>query len=609
MNDLDEIKQKVDIVTLVSEYVTLKKTGANFKGLCPFHNEKTPSFVVSPERQIWHCFGGCNDGGDIFKFLMRVENIEFGEALKILADRAGVKLSGKLEKNRTTELRERIFQMNKIAADFYNFILTSHPTGERARKYLSERKITENSIKLFSIGYSPNSWETLRNYLVKKKFTLPEIEAAGLVSKSAIGNDFDRFRGRLMFPLRNHRGEVVGFAGRLLEKDAKEAKYVNTSETVVYIKGDQLFGIDTAKEEIKKEGFVVVVEGEIDAISSYQAGIRNVVAIKGSALTAGQVALLKRYTENIYLSLDTDFAGDAAAHRGIEIADSAGLTIKVVSFSEAKDPDELIKLDPKLWHEAIKKAVPFYDYVITAALKKYDPQSPIDGKKIVSEVAKFIVPIENLVVKSHYIKKLAKILDTGEDTLETQLVKDWRKSTFQTSSGRPVTEGEKMPPKSRLKILEEYLLAIILQSVNPSDYLILIAPRLTSEDFSDPVIGKIYHYLWSVVSNPKSDVVIPQHKFDIKEFSKVIPEELLPTFDTLYLSEINVDFANDQVVLAEVQKTAWEIKELSLREKLRSISDLMKKDEESVDLTEKFSEITRAIQKLREERGLILTSS
>ncbi len=605
MNDLDEIKQKVDIVSLISEYVALKKTGANFKGLCPFHNEKTPSFVVSPERQIWHCFGGCNDGGDIFKFLMRVENIEFSEALKILADRAGVKLTGSLQKNKTSEIRERIFQMNKLASEFYQFILTSHPTGERARKYLSERKISQNSIKLFGIGYAPNAWETMRNFLLKKGFSPAEMEAAGLVSKSAIGNDFDRFRGRIMFSLRNHRGNVVGFAGRLLDKDAKEAKYVNTSETLVYVKGDQLFGIDITKEEIKKAGFAVVVEGEIDAISSYQAGVRNVVAIKGSALTTGQVALLKRYSENICLSLDADFAGDAAAHRGIEIADSAGLSIRVVSFSEAKDPDELIKIDPNLWREAVKGAGPFYDYVIDSALKKYDPHLPIDAKKIVSETAKFLVPIENLVVKSHYVKKLAKILDMAEDTLETQLQKDWRKNSFQAMSGRPTVEKEKIASRPRIQVIEEYLLAIILQSVNPSDYLILIAPRLSPEDFSDLVLGKIYQILWSIVTNPKSEVIVPHQSFDIKEFSKIIPEELLPTFDRLYLSEIKVNFSNDQDVLSEVQKTAWEIKELSLREKLRKVSEAMKKNEESADLTEKFSEITRAIQKLREERGLI----
>jgi DNA primase len=609
MNDLDEIKQKVDIVTLISEYVALKKTGANFKGLCPFHNEKTPSFVVSPERQIWHCFGGCNDGGDIFKFLMRIENIEFPEALKILADKAGVKLTSSPAKNKTSEIRERIFQMNKITSEFYTFILTNHPTGERARKYLAERKISENSVKLFGIGYAPNAWETLRNFLTKKGFSPAEMEAAGLVSKSAIGHDFDRFRGRVMFTLRNHRGEVVGFAGRLMDPQAKEAKYVNTSETLVYIKGDQLFGIDTAKDEIKKAGFVVVVEGEIDAISSYQAGVRNVVAIKGSALTAGQVALLKRYTENVYLSLDTDFAGDAAAHRGIEIADSAGLTIKVVSFTQAKDPDELIKLDPKLWHQAIKEAVPFYDYVIDSSLKKYDPHSPIDARRIVSEIAKFIVPIENLVVKSHYVKKLAKILDMGEETLETQLQKDWRKNVFQTTSGRPVVESEKPTTRSRIQVIEEYLLSIILQSNNPSDYLILIAPRLSGEDFSDPVLGKIYQLLWSIVSNPKSDVAIPHQNFDIKQFAKLIPEELLPAFDRLYLSEINLDFGNDQDILSEVQKTAWEIKELSLREKLRKISDRMKSDQESDDLTEQFSEITRAIQRLRDERGLISAPS
>ncbi|MBI4099993.1 DNA primase, partial [Candidatus Microgenomates bacterium] len=462
MTDLELIKQKIDIVSLISESVVLKKTGANFKGLCPFHVEKTPSFIVSPERQIWHCFGGCQDGGDIFKFVMKMENIEFSEALQILAKRAGVKLSS-YAPSKTTELRDHIFAVNHLASEFYNYILTSHPLGQKARDYLTNRLITNDSVKLFSLGYAPNSWDSLINFLTKKGYTAADLEAAGLVSKSGIGHLFDRFRGRIIFTLKDHRGNVVGFAGRLLDPNAKEAKYINTAETAVYVKGDVLYGLDVTREEIKKEGFAVVVEGEIDAIASYQAGIKNVVAIKGSALTSGQVALLKRYTENISLSLDADYAGDAAAHRGIVTADASGLNIKVVTFAAAKDPDELIKTaGPALWREAVKKAANFYDFIIDSACKKFDPKSAEGGKKIVAEVAKFLSPIDNLIVKNHYLKKLTTILAISQEDLEMQIDKEYR----QTQIGRATPESSPIPqsPKSRSSLVEEYLITLLLQS-------------------------------------------------------------------------------------------------------------------------------------------------
>src|SRR3990167_7304762 len=295
MTDVEQIKQKIDIVAFISEYVALKKTGANFKGLCPFHAEKTPSFIVSPERQIWHCFGGCNEGGDVFKFLMKIENLEFAEALKILARRAGVTLSGGFAQSRTAELKEKIYEVNHLASEFYQYILTKHPMGEKALDYLKDRKITDSSVKLFGIGYAPQSWDSLSKFLHKKGYAQELMQSAGLISKSGIGNTFDRFRGRLMFTLRDHRSNVVGFAGRLLDPDAKEAKYVNTPETSLYHKGELFYGFDITKEAIKKEDSAIIVEGEFDMLSSFQAGIPNVVALKGTALTLMQAKLIKRF--------------------------------------------------------------------------------------------------------------------------------------------------------------------------------------------------------------------------------------------------------------------------------------------------------------------------
>lgn len=608
MSDLDQIKQKIDIVAFVSESVPLKKTGANFKGLCPFHTEKTPSFIVSPERQIWHCFGQCADGGDIFKFLMKIENIEFSESLKILAKRAGVTLSA-FQPSKESQLKEKLYSVNHLASEFYHYILTNHPLGQKARDYLKSRQITNNSITLFSLGYSPNSWDSLINFLAKKGYNPPDLETAGLVSKSQIGHFFDRFRGRLIFTLKDHRGNCVGFAGRLLDPEAKEAKYVNTAETPVYTKGNILYGLEIAKEEIKKEGFAVVVEGEIDAIQSYQAGVRNVVAIKGSALTQNQVNLLKRYTENIYLSLDADYAGDSAAHRGIEIADAAGLNIKVVNLKEGKDPDELIKKDPGLWHEAVKKAINFYDFIIDSALAKFDPKIPEQAKKIVSEVAHFLEPIENLVVKNHYLKKLAGQLDISQDALAVQLAKEYKKTVF---SLRPITSpitNDQTPitPKSRSDLLEEYLLSLLLQSPRPSDHLLLISPRLTPQDFTNPASGKIYQLLISLSENPQSDVSLPQD-FNINTFVKIAPPELAPIIDRLYLLESAVSL-DTTAVLTELQKTAWEIRELSLRDKLKKITQELKAKQESKDLVKDFTETTSALQKLLEEKSLLKSPS
>lgn len=614
MTDVEQIKQKIDVVSFISEYVVLKKTGANFKGLCPFHTEKTPSFIVSPERQIWHCFGSCQDGGDIFKFLMKTENIEFPEALRILAKRAGVKLAS-YQPSKTTELKEKIYEINHLASEFYSYILTSHPLGQKARDYLEKRKISSDSVKLFGLGYAPNSWDSLIKFLGKKGYTSSDLDVAGLVSKSGIGNFFDRFRGRVVFTLKDHRGNVVGFAGRLLGPDLlasrqaqQEAKYINTAETAVYVKGNVLYGLDVTRDEIKKACFAVVTEGEIDAIQSYQAGIRNVVAIKGSALTDGQVNILKRYTENIYLSLDADFAGDAAAHRGITTADAAGLNIRVVSFTGGKDPDELIKNSgPAGWREAVENAVSFYDYVINSALGKHDPKNPEGAKRVVSEVAKFIEPIENLVVKNHYLKKLATKLDISEDQLEIQLAKEYRKGQI----GAPTVKGDeenKKTNKNRVELLEEYLLSLLLQARSPADYLLLISSRLSAKDFTTKALGEIYQLMVSFVDNPKSEVSVPIEKFTIKSFVGIVPPELLDTVDRLYLSETRVDPDDDQAVLSEIQKTAWGIKELSLRGKLKEISEKIKQGPESSSLEKNFNDMTQALQKLTEEKALISRS-
>lgn len=603
MSDTEQIKQKVDIVEFISEYVTLKKAGVNYKGLCPFHSEKTPSFVVSSERQIWHCFGSCQDGGDVFKFLMRVENLEFPEALKILAKRAGVQLTSSYG-NQTSDLKDKIYKINGLAAEFYSYILTKHPLGEKAREYLASRQITDNPTTLFQLGYAPNSWDSLINFMGKKGFPPLDLDQAGLVSKSSSGNFFDRFRGRIIFPLKDSYGNILGFAGRIMDSQGlpagrQEAKYINTAETPVYIKGDTLYGINVTKDDIKKSGFAVVVEGEVDLIQSYYAGVKNVVAIKGSALTDGQVRLLKRFTTKITLSLDADYAGDAAAHRGIITADAAGFDIKVSQITQAKDPDQLIRKSPALWIKVVENAVPFYGFVIDSAIAKYGIQDASNIKQIVLETARFLSPIDNTVVKAHYLKRLANKLDIPLEALEDQIDKEYRKLGVKTAQENlpPATAQNSTP--GRYERLCTYLLAILLQTRSPLDYLLLIEIRLPVENFSTGALQKIYGELLKFVK------IVPI--FSIKTFVGSIPLELIETTDRLYLQELPLNIEDDAEILTEVTKTTWELAELHLRGQLKAISLEIRNSDSlfSDKLQHQFNSISEALSNLSEEKKLL----
>jgi DNA primase len=507
--------------------------------------------------------------------------------------------------SREAQLRQRIITVNRLAADFYHYILTAHPLGAKAREYLAKRLITNNSITYFSLGYAPNSWDSLAKFLAKKNYSPADLETAGLVSKSAIGRHFDRFRGRLMFPLADQRGNILGFAGRLLDPEAKEAKYVNTAETAVYIKGNLLYGLHLTKDAIKKEGAAVIVEGEIDTIQAYQAGTHNIVAIKGTALTEGQINLLKRYTENISLALDADLAGDAAARRGIQLADQAGLNIRVVTFADAKDPDELIKKDPLLWHQAVKHAVPFYDYIIDSTLAKHDLKNPTEAKKIVQETAPFLVPIDNLIIKNHYLKKLAGKLDIAVEALEEQLNREHKRASLPATGYQPPATSHQpraTSPKSRPALLEEYLLSLLLQSPHPSDYLLLISHRLSPDDFTAPALGNIYQNLLAAAEN--------QEVFNINAFVRALPPELTAMADRLFLLENRLETSGEEAILEEVRRTAWEIKELSLREKLRLLSRAIKEQSEPEEtVLSQFAQVSATLQKLRDDRETVTQKS
>lgn len=569
MDQLDQIRQKIDIVQLISEYLPLKKAGRNFKANCPFHSEKTPSFVVSPERQIWHCFGGCQDGGDIFKFLMRWENIEFFEAAKILAKRANVTLESYVP-TEASKLRERIYQVNHLASEFYHYLLLNHSSGKKALDYILGRGIKKKTLETFKIGWAPSLWDGLIKYLVgKKSYQIADLEKAGLALRKDRNQYFDRFHGRLIFTLRNQRGEVVGFSGRVLDPQVKESKYINTAETAVYHKGELLYGLEITKEAIKKENEAIVVEGEIDTLQSFQAGVANVVAIKGTALTEGQINLIKRYAENVSLALDTDLAGDAASRRGIEMADQAGLNIKVIKLTAGKDPDECIRENPSLWLRAVKKATPFYDFLISSAVSRYGDKEAFAKKKIGDEILPFLSKIQNGIIKEHYVKKLAKILDVSADSILTTMGKFAKKETI----GEGVVLSSASPQKTREETLGEYLLSLLLKHKSPQEFLkAIVFPKdasLGEEDFVLPSLQKIFKALKDFL----------EEEFSVKKLVANLPPEILPTLDRLYLWDFPEFDSLEKRLEPEIIKTAYELKRLTWKRQILEISQELKKVE------------------------------
>jgi len=417
MDQVAQVRERTDVVELLSEYITLKKAGRNFKAQCPFHTEKSPSFVVSPERQIWHCFG-CSKGGDVFTFLMDYEHLEFPEALRLLAKRAGIELQQDRFLSGQASKKEAVFKINKDAADFYHFVLTKHPVGKKAMAYLVQRGLSDKLIETFKIGFSPRIGSGLAKYLSgKKKYTNEQLFEAGLATlRGSRVSDF--FFNRIMFPLYDHRDNVVGFSGRILAEDASGPKYINTRETIAYHKGDLVYGLHITKEAIRKQNQAILVEGEFDVIACYKYGVSNVVAVKGTALTENQVNLLSRFTQKITVCFDGDSAGQEAIHRSLPIIEKKGLTTTVLIIPGGKDPDESLKNNELAFKRAAKHDENVYQYLLDYAMQKYGTDTIEGMKKITDDVLPIYANIQNEIIKEHFLKKLSVALDT---TLESIL--------------------------------------------------------------------------------------------------------------------------------------------------------------------------------------------
>jgi DNA primase len=460
MSVITEVKQRLDIVELVSEYVTLQKAGRNFKGLCPLHSEKHPSFFVFPEQQTWHCFGACGTGGDIFSFIMKKEGIDFGQALRLLAQRGGITLSPlEAPAKAEDEEKERLFQINEAATEYYHHLLLSTKAGEAARSYLERRKVMPETIREFRLGFSPDTWETIKNYLLNKGYKEKELAEAGLIIEKEEGGSYDRFRNRLMFPICDIQGRVTGFGARAL--DDSLPKYINSPQTSIFDKSSILYGVDKAKSAIRKKNLVIIAEGYTDVLTAHQHGWQNVVGSMGTSLTEKQVGGIKRLTNNITLALDADLAGEEATLRGKAILAYSNAEAKVILLPSGKDPDEVIREDPTLWQKLVEQAMPILDFAFQSTISKVDINKAGDKSLAVQRLLPSIYEIRDPIQQSHYVKKLARELKIEESAIKAAL--------RESKTGRKKPQLSKPPDQSRLahqlvsSPIEEDCLALLLQ--------------------------------------------------------------------------------------------------------------------------------------------------
>jgi len=482
MSVITEIKQRLDIVELVSEYVTLQKAGRNFKGLCPFHSEKHASFFVFPEQQSWHCFGACGTGGDIFSFIMKKEGIDFGQALRLLAQKGGITLSPiETSDKARDEKKERLFQINESAAEYYHHLLLNTKAGEAARSYLSKRNVKHEIIKGFRLGFSPDAWEALKNYLQGKGYTEKELIEAGLIIERDEGGSYDRFRNRLMFPICDDQGRVTGFGARVL--DDSLPKYINSPQTQIFDKGSILYGIDKAKSAIRKKNLAIIVEGYMDVLTAHQHDWQNVVGSMGTSLTERQVERIKRLTNNITLALDADLAGEEATLRGRAILAYSNAEANVILLPQGKDPDEVISENPALWEKLVEQAMPILDFAFQSVLSKVDINKARDKSLAVEKLLPSIYEIKDPTQKFHYVEKLARALKIKTSNIEAALQK-LKTARAMPQLSKP-TEQSRLARQLGSSRVEEYCLALLLQypDLRPLAQELSLSPSLSPEYF------------------------------------------------------------------------------------------------------------------------------
>ena len=560
MDAKEDIKSKLSVEEVAEDYLELKRAGRNMKALSPFSNEKTASLMVSPEKQIWHDFSS-GKGGDMFTLVMELEGVDFRGALEILSKKAGVDLSQYQKGDSVrSKLKNRLLEANELAAKFYQVQFSKHKV---AYEYiLKKRGYTKETALAFRIGYSPNNGDALTKYLQGRKFTNEEIQKAGLAT-FRYGRMNDMFRGRIMVPLMDSRGQVIGFTARLLSPDDKGPKYINTAQTLLYDKSRHVFGLNLAKDAIRKEKFVVTVEGNMDVVASYQAGVKNVVATAGTAMTEQHLKELMRFSDDIRIAFDQDQAGLNATERMIPTASKVGAKISIITVPEGKDPDELIQKDKSLWIQAVNTYDYATDWLINQYVNKLNMDSGSGKKTLTDTVLPVVAQIEDSVEKDHYIGKLADLLDVTKSALSSKL----KQQKVPSKRLKKVTPNKVSKTDADALKTQNHFVSIMLVNPKLRKYLKSIRSEMLVDDNGREVLR---------VLQKKPDLDTKDAKEVAKELKKcseycrilsVLYEELYGSLDNV---ELDYEAARLQ---GRVMKNYAKTKKAELAEKLRKAND------------------------------------
>ncbi len=599
MSQTEEIKSRIDIVDLIREYMEVKAVGANFQALCPFHREKTPSFVISPEKQIWHCFG-CGKGGDIFSFVMEMDKLDFKEALEILAQRAGVSLSPQFQRQHSQ--KRRLLSLLKTATDYYARLLNQEKEGQIARDYLLKRGLNRETISAWSIGYSSDSWDDIIKYLKSQSFSDDEIFRAGLsVKKDEGSNYYNRFRGRIMFPIKDQSGQVLGFSARIaphLEEKNKMGKYINSPQTEVYDKSRLLFGLFQAKDAIKEQGYSIFVEGQMDVIICHQFGIKNVVASSGTSLSVDQLKTIKKFSDKIAFAFDMDKAGQLAADRGIEEAMKQDMRIKIIVLPEDyEDPADCLLKNPEVFKECLKNSLPMMEYFFNKNLANRDLKNLEEKRFVASSILKMIVKLNSSLDQSYWFKRLSESIDIDENILRESALELIKAPSYRPKNIESEKNETPVINLSREEKLVELFLSLLLKF---PELIALAEDKLEVEFLSKASFQSFYRNLIIYYNKFQS---INYGKF--RQFLKEESIDNVTLLDRLSLIaerdyyELSYESAKDELL-----KTIYEIKRLIYQQEIKSLekeiieAEKEERHEKINDLMKKFKKLTDNLNSL-----------
>jgi DNA primase len=492
---IEDVKSRTDIVEVISDYVPLKPSGKAFKGLCPFHDDKNPSFTVNPDMQIYKCFA-CGEGGNVYTFLMKHEKMEFQEAVRFLAERYNVTIPEATKADAATgAARDDLLKLNQSAVNYFHKILTNGAAGKEALTYLKERGIKDNIIDSFKLGFSLPRWDGFLKAAGKAGFSRDMMLKGGFIKKDQKNEEhyYDSFRGRVMFPIFDVRGRPIGFGGRILESSESDAKYINSPETPLYNKSRSLYNLNLAKEAIGKSGFAVLAEGYMDVITCFQAGVQNVIASLGTSLADGQVKLIKRYADEVVIAYDSDTAGAAATSRGLDLLVKEGIKVRMINLSSGKDPDDFIRENgAEAFQELVSKAVDLVDYKVNKVQEQISINS-VEGKtQAVEDLVLTLSSFSTQLEKHEYVKKCAERLNMEEDYIWQQLEEKGAGKRIRRST-QPTIKAPRKSGGARENI-ERCLLECVIQH---PEFIVRVRSQLTKEDFQNPGHAELMEMLWA----------------------------------------------------------------------------------------------------------------